>query len=95
MVQNLMDARLIHLVDSSLSDEHRAGYRSEVYMLDLSQFSGHRLKRRLKVLDFRSGHLAVKDTGTASEERLAKTPKQRLAILRRGPLFELSELTAH
>ena len=53
LVQDLMDLRLIHLIDSSLSDKREAGRLLKVYMLDLSQFSGQRLKKRLKVLDFR------------------------------------------
>jgi hypothetical protein len=40
VLQELLDLRLLHLVDGSLSDERHAGRRSEVYMLDLSQFSG-------------------------------------------------------
>ena len=89
IIEELMDLRLIHLVDPSLSDEREAGRRSEVYMLDLSQFSGQRLKRRLKVLDFESGHLVQKETGISREAKVADTARQRLAILRRGPLFEL------
>jgi hypothetical protein len=89
MIEELMDLRLIHLVDPSLSDEREAGRRSEVYMLDLSQFSGQRLKRKLKVLDFESGHLVQKETGTNKSAKIADTGRQRLAILRRGPLFEL------
>ncbi|MCH8294123.1 ATP-binding protein, partial [Candidatus Poribacteria bacterium] len=43
IIRELMDLRLIHLVRASLSDIHEAGRRYEVYMLDLSQFSGERL----------------------------------------------------
>jgi hypothetical protein len=63
-----------------------------VYTLDLSQFSGQRLKRRLKVLDFISGHIVLKETGTTKAVRAGDTPKQRLGILRRGPLLELKGL---
>lgn len=93
VIQDLMDTRLVHLVDPSLSDEREAGRKAEVYMLDLSQFSGQRLKRQLKVLDFESGHLVLKETGTHSTAKVANTPKQRLGILRRGPLFELRWLS--
>jgi hypothetical protein len=93
VIQDLMDTRLIHLIDPSLSDEREAGRRSEVYMLDLSQFSGQRLKRQLKVLDFESGRLVLKETGTHTAAKVASTPKQRLGLLRRGPLFELSWLS--
>lgn len=89
VMQDLMDLRLIHLIDSSLSDEKHAGRRSEVYMLDLSQFSGQRLKKRLNVLDFKDGHIVLKQTGTKSPVKKAETPKQRLGVLRRGPLLNL------
>ena len=89
IIQDLMDLRLTHLVERSLSDEHEAGRRSEVYMLDLSQYSGQRLKRKLKVLDFSSGNLVLKETGTTKHVRAGATSKQRLGILRRGPLFDL------
>ena len=93
-VQDLMDLRLIHLMESSLSDEHEAGRRAEVYMIDLTQFSGQRLKRKLKALDFENGHLVLKLTGSAVPAKQAKTPKQRYGILRRGPLFPLSSLVS-
>ena len=94
LIQDLMDLRLLHLIESSLSDEHEAGRRSEVYMLDLSQFSGQRLKKKLRVLDFVGGHLFLKETGTTLPGRHGKTPKQRLGILRRGPLLALRSLSA-
>jgi hypothetical protein len=89
IIQDLMDLRLTHLVERSLSDEREAGRRSEVYMLDLSQYSGQRLKRKLKVLDFSSGDLVLKETGTTKAVRVGSTSKQRLGILRRGPLLDL------
>jgi hypothetical protein len=92
VLQELLDLRLLHLVDGSLSDEKHAGRRSEVYMLDLSQFSGQRLKRKLRVLDFEAGHLVLKSTGTKEPSKVGNTPNLRLGILRRGPLFELAEL---
>jgi hypothetical protein len=92
LVQDLVDLRLLHLIESSLSDEHEAGRRSEVYMLDLSQFSGQRLKKQLKVLAFENGHLVLKETGTTAPKRSGDTPKKRLGLLRRGPLFALSNL---
>jgi hypothetical protein len=92
VLQELLDLRLTHLVDGSLSDEKHAGHRSEVYMLDLSQFSGQRLKRKLKVLDFEAGYLVLKATGTKDPHKIGSTPNQRLGILRRGPLFELAQI---
>jgi hypothetical protein len=92
LIQDLMDLRLIHLIESSLSDEREAGRRSEVYMLEVSQFSGQRLKKRLKVLDFEDGHIVLKETGTDTPSKVGGTPKQRLGLLRRGPLFALNNL---
>ncbi len=92
LVQDLMDLRLIHLIDPSLSDEKEAGRRSEVYMLDLSQFSGQRLKKSLKVLDFVAGHLVLKETGTTKPAKVGSSSKQRLGLLRRGSLFNLDRL---
>ena len=89
----LMDLRLIHLVRASLSDEHKAGRRYEVYMLDLSQFSGERLKLRLKVLDFQKGYIVFRETGTTTEPKIGNTSKRLSGILRRGPLFELKLLS--
>lgn len=93
VLQSLMDSRLVHLVSPSVSDEHRAGEKSEAYMLDLSQFSGLRMKKKLKVLDFASGNLRLVETGKPDSERIGATPKRLVAILRRGPLFSLGELT--
>jgi hypothetical protein len=92
VLEELLDLRLVHLVDGSLSDEKEAGRRSEVYMIDLSQFSGQRLKRKLKVLDFEAGHLVLKQTGTSSAAKVGNTPNARLGILRRGPLLRLELL---
>lgn len=94
LMQSLMDLRLLHLIHSGLSDERHAGRRSEVYMLDLSQFSGTRLKRNLKVLDFTKGYLVLKSTGGPIEPRPGNTPKKLQGILRRGPSFDLDQLTA-
>lgn len=93
LIQDLMDLRLVHLIDSSLSDPHEAGKKSEVYMLDLSQFSGQRLKKNLRALDFTNGHLVLKETGTTTVAKVGATPTQRIGILRRGPLFALNRLS--
>jgi hypothetical protein len=74
ILQELLHLRLTHLVDGSLSDEKHAGRRSEVYMLDLSQFFGQRLKRKLRVLDFEAGHLVLKATGTKEPHKVGNTP---------------------
>ena len=38
LLADLLDVRLLHLLDASVSHPHSAGERSEAYMLDLSQF---------------------------------------------------------
>jgi hypothetical protein len=94
LLQSLMDLRMIHLIHGGVSDEHRAGQRSEVYMLDLSRYSSSRFKHKLRVLDFSKNHLVLKTTGTTEGPRIGDTPKKLLGILRRGVVFELGELTS-
>ena len=92
LLQSLMDLRLIHLINASISAEHEAGKRYEVYALDLSEFSGARLKKKLKTLDFSQGYLVLKHTGTVEPPRIGNTPNKLLGILRRGPHFNLNKL---
>lgn len=93
LLQSLMDVRLIHLVNPSVSDMHLAGERSEVYTLDLSQFSGERLRRHLSVLDFEEGHLVLKETGTTKEPRPGDTPRRLTTILRSAAVFSLEQFS--
>jgi hypothetical protein len=92
LLTSLMDVRLIHLLNPSVSDERRAGERFEVFTLDLSQFSGQRLKKYIRVLDFVGGHMVSRETGRTKSARVGDSPKALLGILRRAPLFELSRL---
>ncbi|MCI0565070.1 MAG: hypothetical protein MN733_41925, partial [Nitrososphaera sp.] len=92
-IQALADLRMLHLINPSLSDAHLAGRRSEVYLLDLSQYSGSRLKQRLRVLDFERGHMVLKRTRSTEPTKVGETAKQLIALLRRGPIFELSNLS--
>lgn len=92
LLEQLMDLRLIHMIEPSLSDEHRAGQRAEVFMLDLSQYAGQRLKRKLRLLDFAGGHLVLKRTGTKQPAVIGNTANKRLSVLRRGPAFPLERL---
>jgi len=93
LMQGLMDLRMLHLINSSISDDHHAGRRSEVYLLDLSQYSGTRLKRNLKVLDFVKDHLVLKKTQGDDVPRVGDTPRKLVDLLRRGPIFHLSLLS--
>lgn len=92
LIQALADLRMLHLINASLSDPHQAGRRSEVYLLDLSQYSGSRLKHNLSVLDFEKGHMVMKRTRTREQTRIGDTARRLVSVLRRGPVFELSKL---
>jgi hypothetical protein len=93
LLQGLMDLRMLHLINSGLSDAHHAGKRSEVYLLDLSQYSGARLKRNLRVLDFVKDHLLLKAARGEETVRVGDTPRKLVELLRRGPTFELRKLS--
>lgn len=93
LLTSLLDVRLIHLVDPGVSEAHKAGERSEVFMLDLSQFSGQRLKKFIRLLDFVGGHLVSKETGKSGAIRVGDTPRKLNTILRTSPQFELSQLS--
>lgn len=89
---SLMDLRLIHLLNPAVSDESRAGERYEAYLLDLSQYSGERLRKNIHVLDFDGGHIIQKETGKKGTERVGDTARRLLQILRRGPVLPLANL---
>ena len=93
VLQALADLRMLHLINSSLSDAQQAGQRSEVYLLDLSQYSGSRLKQRLRVLDFERGHMVLKRTRSAEVPKSGDTVLRLVALLRQGPIFPLAELS--
>lgn len=92
-MQALMDLRMLHLIHSSVSDPHHAGRRSEVYLLDLSQYSGTRLKQKLEVLDFERDHLVLMKTRSKETPRIGDTPRKLIELLRRGPIFDLTRLS--
>lgn len=90
LIQSLLDVRIVHLIASSLSDKREAGRRAEVFMLDLSQFSGQRLKKRIHVLDFVDSHLVLKETSSKSPDKRGDSPTKLLELLRLGPTLELA-----
>ncbi|GAB3331962.1 ATP-binding protein [Marilutibacter aestuarii] len=94
VLQSLMDLRLVHLISSSLSDERQAGRRYEVYALDLSQFSGARLRSKLKALDLIGGKLVLRTTGSNDAPKVGDSSHALLSILRRGPTMSLEILQA-
>lgn len=92
-LQALADLRMIHLINASLSDPHHAGQRSEVYLLDLSQYSGSRLKQNLNVLDFEKGHMVLKRTRSSEPARVGDTVLKLVSLLRRAPMLDLARLS--
>jgi hypothetical protein len=95
VLQALADLRMLHLINPSLSDQHHAGQRAEVYLLDLSQYSGSRLKQGIHVLDFERGHMVLKRTRSSEPARIGETVLKLVSLLRRAPTFELSCLTTN
>lgn len=95
VLQALADLRMLHLINPSVSDQHHAGQRSEVYLLDLSQYTGSRLKQGIHVLDFEKGHLVLKRTRSAEKPRVGDTNLRLVSLLRRAPVFPLSLLSEH
>lgn len=93
VLSSLLDVRLLHLLEPSLSDPHHAGERSEVYMLDLSQFSGQRLKHYLRVLDLWQGHFVSRETRRTRRRSIGDTPRKLNTILRAAPLLELQGMS--
>lgn len=92
LLTDLMDLRLIHLINEGVSDPHSAGHRSEAFLLDLSQYSGARLKQRIHVLDFAGGHYVARQTRGNERARIGATSLQLTAILRGAPRFRLELL---
>jgi hypothetical protein len=89
LLTSLLEVRLTHMIDPSISGG-RAGERFEVFMLDLSQFSGARLKQAIRVLDLEKGVIVAKTTGRKASTRVGRTPRQVVSIYRAGPVLSLS-----
>jgi hypothetical protein len=52
LVHELVDLKLIHLIRSRVTVSKRAGKIFEAYMLDFSQYSGSRKRRKLAIVEF-------------------------------------------
>jgi hypothetical protein len=52
LIHELVDLKLIHSVKSRVTVSDRKGRIYEAYMLDLSQYSGARKRRKLQILEF-------------------------------------------
>jgi hypothetical protein len=70
-------------------DRRQAGERAEVFMLDLSQFSGARLRQSIQVLDLERGVVVTKRTGQKDSTREGRSPRQLTTIYRSAPLLDL------
>jgi hypothetical protein len=90
LLQSLVDLRMIHLVKSSLSEAHAVGERSEVYMLDLSEYSGSRLKKDLTVIELKGDILVLRKTGKDGKQIDADTARKVVQVFRTGPELPLS-----
>jgi len=87
----LVDLRFAHLVQASLSDQHKSGVRYEAYILDLSEFADVRLKRGLNLLDLEAGRWTHRLTGQAKSAQELSTEQLR-EKLRRSPVVSLDLL---
>lgn len=88
----LVDLRFAHLIQATLSDQHRQGVKYESYILDLSQYSDVRLKRGLKVLDLEDGRWTLRQSGKANTLKKLKRTLFR-DELRRSPIVDLESLS--
>ncbi len=84
---------MIHLVKASLSEAHAAGEKSEVYMIDLSEYSGYRLKKDINLIELQGDVLVLRKTGEQGATVIGNTPRKLVQIFRRGPEFQLDVLT--
>jgi hypothetical protein len=94
LLQSLMDLRMIHIVKGSLSEAHAVGERSEVYMIDLSEYSGSRLKKNISVIELKGDNLVLRRTDPQGNKLIADTPRKVIQIFRSGPEFELGSLSS-
>ncbi len=93
LVQSLMDLRMIHLVKAGLSEAHAAGEKSEVYLIDLSEYSSYRFKKDINVLELQGDDLVLRKTGEQGPSVVGDTPRKLVQIFRTGPLLELGGFT--
>ncbi len=94
LLQSLMDLRMIHLVKASLSEAHAAGEKSEVYMIDLSEYSGYRLKQDINVIELQGDTLVLRKTGEQGTTVVGNTPRRLVQIFRTGPELRLDSFTS-
>ncbi|GIE79385.1 hypothetical protein Aph02nite_53350 [Actinoplanes philippinensis] len=92
LLSQLVNLRFVHLVQASLSDQHRVGMRYEAYVLDLSEYAEVRIKRSLSILDLEGGEWTRRQTGRRGKpERLTGTKFRD--TLRQSPLIAMEMLS--
>ncbi|MEW2436719.1 ATP-binding protein [Streptomyces caniferus] len=94
VLARLVDLRFAHLIQATLSDQHRQGVKYEAYILDLSQYSDVRLKRGLRVLDLEDGQWTFRLSGKANTRKKLRSTLFR-DELRRSPVLDLEVLGRH
>jgi hypothetical protein len=87
----IIDLRFAHVVQASLSDQHRIGIRYEAYILDLSEYTDVRLKRGLHVLDLDDANWTLRLTGQARFKQ-PLTGSLFRDQLRQSPLIDVEAL---
>lgn len=92
MFSLIVDLRFAHVVQASLSDQHKSGVRYEAYVLDLSEYSDVRLKRGLHVLDLEDGRWTLRLTGQARFKQ-SLTGELLRDQLRQSPIVDIELLT--
>ncbi|MEV0353124.1 ATP-binding protein [Nonomuraea sp. NPDC050680] len=92
ILAQLVDLRFAHLIQASLSDQHKAGVKYEAYVLDLSEFTDVRLKRGLHVLDLENGGWTYRQSGKAGTTKKLTGTLFR-DHLRQAPIIDLEEMS--
>lgn len=87
----LADFRFVHLIQATLSDQHKGGVKYEAYILDLSEYADVRVKRGLQVLELEDGQWYWRHAGTVGTGRKL-TGSQFRDSLRHAPLVSVKDL---
>lgn len=87
----LTDLRFVHLVQATLSDQHKGGVKYEAYILDLSEYSDVRVKRGLQVLELEDGQWYWRLAGTVGTGKKL-TGSQLRDYLRLAPQVNVKHL---
>jgi hypothetical protein len=62
-------------------------------MIDLSEYSGSRLKKNISVIELQGDTLLLRKTGPSGTKTVADTPRKLIQIFRVGPEFELKNFS--